>query len=182
VAELKSFLPLNIINAYRAEGGEAVLVEFSNLKLILVYRQNSNFSYIGTSKASPHDLADFSPILKNCIIKDIQQVANDRIIEISLMKQDRLGRAIEFKLIAELIPKRGNFYLVDSENQIKAMLIKKELVKYAIPHAMKSATVLDFPSEAQNFENIAIKDFPEKYMGLNDYDFRNLTTLSDNSG
>lgn len=95
-----------------------------NYKLLL--SAHPVFGRIQTTKAdfqNPQNPNTYTMImrkyLQGAVIEDIQQVENDRILEISVSNKNEIGDAIKVTLIMEIMGKHSNIILIDrNENKI----------------------------------------------------------------
>ena len=92
-------------------------------KKTLVLSADKNFAHFRMSDSEfIHTDNHFGNILKkyftSAFISDIRQMETDRIITISVSKNDELGYAKEYKLIFEFTGKTSNFIICDANDII----------------------------------------------------------------
>lgn len=125
--------------------GKENLYFSTNPSLPLVYLKEDK-------ELAPEKPMNFSLSLKKFLltaqIKEIKQITYDRIIEISFGKVDELGDYKEYKLLAELMGKHSNIFILDKENKIMDLLKKFTLEESSARLLMPNA-----PFEELNLDN-----------------------------
>ncbi|OGC90988.1 MAG: hypothetical protein A2W25_07880 [candidate division Zixibacteria bacterium RBG_16_53_22] len=132
------------------------------------------YAYLGyIEMASTADLKSVQPLTNHTILS-AGQLGADRIVKLSLERNDRLGRKIGASLIFELIPSKGNVVLVNNRGEIKWSLRKTESDRYKAPAPLRKPTVLNIRDHLEELSKCAPKEIIDKIYGLNPMDIRNL--------
>jgi predicted ribosome quality control (RQC) complex YloA/Tae2 family protein len=173
-SELDCFRGKIVSNAFIHNDAIGLLLLLGGGSSALHFLVEKKFAYLGLVKDM--STADFRPIpaLVGYSILSAEQLGFDRVIRISLEKNDRLGRIIGSSLIFELIPNKGNAVLIDDHGKIKWSLRKRESERYKVPSPLKKPTVLNIPNHATDLAQCAPMEIIEKIYGLNSIDIKNL--------
>lgn len=90
--------------------------------MLNIHNENGRIQLTGNTFENPDVAPAFCMLLRKhligCRIASIEQVGMDRIAVFSLYGKNELQDAVELKLIAELMGKHGNLFLVDSSGKI----------------------------------------------------------------
>lgn len=120
------------------------ILNLSNRKnlLICLNADNSHFrftteDYLHSNKSNPFYIA-LKKYLTSSVIVDINQIANDRIVDISIDSYNELGYSQRIHLILELFGRNSNFYITDSIYQIidcykKNILLSESTSRVLLP-------------------------------------------------
>lgn len=120
------------------------ILNLSNRKnlLICLNADNSHFrftteDYLHSNKSNPFFIA-LKKYLTSSVIVDINQIANDRIVDISIDSYNELGYSQRIHLILELFGRNSNFYITDSIYQIidcykKNILLSESTSRVLLP-------------------------------------------------
>jgi predicted ribosome quality control (RQC) complex YloA/Tae2 family protein len=166
----------NIIsNAFIHRGDLSFLLELNGGVSFLHFLVEKRYAFLGLVREAP--VADLRPIqaLTGYAIVSAEQSGFDRIVKVSLEKDDRLGRKLGANLIFELIPNKGNAVLVDNHGAIKWALRKRESNRYKPPSPLKKPTVLNIEDRLAELSQVAPSEILDKIYGLNPMDIRNLS-------
>lgn len=122
--------------------------------------------------------------MTNFTIDNIEQKGLDRLVILSLSGNNEIGDPVNYKIILELIPKHGNFIIINEENIILEALRKSDYNAatdrtiqpgfiYVYPPVQNKINIFEYPSE-----NIAEKIFSEKNKTLSSSVQNNLEGFS----
>jgi predicted ribosome quality control (RQC) complex YloA/Tae2 family protein len=142
--------------------------------MVLNFIVEKGYAYIALTESLPDGLEKSGRALLGYAISGAHQLSEDRIVALDLFREDRLGREQNGKLILEIMPSKGNAYLIDESRAIKWAFKKKEVGQYQSPPKLKKATALNFDVEAMT---AAIKEpdqISTEIYGLSDRDLLNL--------
>jgi predicted ribosome quality control (RQC) complex YloA/Tae2 family protein len=173
--ELKSLAGLEIDAAFAGFSHRQLFIVFRKSEIILSYSVDKNSAYMGTLPELPGNTEKTLAGIDGYCFADIAQVNNDRILQISLEKKDRLGKILNARLIFELIPNTGDVYFVGDDFTIKSSLRKKRKRIYEYPAPLKKPTILNV--EKDQLERIYREDreISKEIYGLNERDVLNLS-------
>ena len=178
--ELRRYKSARIESTYAGASGRILYLKLHDDIQVLKCSIGPDVSYIGTIQDLPERCKKALPGTEDCRIGDIEQINNDRIIEMQLEKKDRLGKSTALKLIFELIPNTGDVYFTDSDFNIKSTLRRKRKKRYQYPDQLKKPTVLNITMEQLGIILKNKVDLTSEIYGLNTRDIINLS-LSENS-
>ena len=120
------------------------ILNLSNRKnlLLCLNSDNSHFrftteDYLHSNKVNPFYIT-LKKYLASSVIVDIKQIANDRIVDISIDSYNELGYSQRIHLILELFGRNSNFYITDSIYQIidcykKNILLSENTSRVLLP-------------------------------------------------
>lgn len=120
------------------------ILNLSNRKnlLLCLNSDNSHFrftteDYLHSNKVNPFYIT-LKKYLTSSVIVDIKQIANDRIVDISIDSYNELGYSQRIHLILELFGRNSNFYITDSIYQIidcykKNILLSENTSRVLLP-------------------------------------------------
>lgn len=172
--EIDRFGNARIIGSLTDSSRAMLLLKLSGPDVILKFAVGRKFAFIGEAENLPEEVRDVFPSIAGYVVNGCGQVNSDRILKIDLEKKDRLGRAKSLSLVFEIIPNRGNVYLIDNIGSVKGNLKNKNIREYSPPSPLKKMSVLNFDDEklAALFESGA--DPAKEIMGLNNRDLINI--------
>ncbi len=150
------------------------MLKLSGPDFILKFVVGRKFAFLGEAENLPEEVRDVFPSIAGYAVNGCGQVNSDRILKIDLEKKDRLGRAKSLSLVFEIIPNRGNVYLIDNTGSVKGNLKNKNVREYSPPSPLKKMSVLNFDDNelAAIIESGA--DPAKEIMGLNNRDLINI--------
>lgn len=173
-AELNQLGGAKIIRAWGDDSHKCVSLELTNLDTILRYMVEKRYVYLGiVEEIDPNAFKIASP-LNNKEILNARQLGNDRIIQINLIDEDRLGRKRESSLIIELMPNHGNLVLTDLDFIIKWSLRDSSSNRFKLPLPLKKMTVLNLDDEMIISTIKNQNEIPDYIYGLNIRDVKNM--------
>ena len=181
--ELRGLSGARIVGAAADDSRRQIYISLSNPDMVLKLMVERRFAYIGRAGTIPLSPARVFPLLDGYVIAGCEQVNLDRILKMELEKRDRLGRAKCLYLVFEIIPNRGNLFIVDKNNSVLGTLKEKDNAEYAPPDPLKKASVLNIRDEALIAIAESGGDLSKEVFGLNPRDVKNIeAALGKNSG
>jgi predicted ribosome quality control (RQC) complex YloA/Tae2 family protein len=175
VSELKSFVGLEISGAFSGFSGRQLFINFRESESIIIYSVDKSSVYIGILNELPENPEKTLSGIEGYSISEVKQINNDRILEISLEKKDRLGKIIKARMITELIPNTGDVYFTGDDFTVKSSLRKKRKRTYEYPAPLKKPTVLNIDKEKLKKIRKSELDIFKEIYGLNKRDELNLS-------
>jgi predicted ribosome quality control (RQC) complex YloA/Tae2 family protein len=142
--------------------------------LILSFMVEKGYANIALTESIPDKLEKLARALMGYAISGASQLSEDRIVALDLVREDRLGRAQHGKLILEIIPSKGNAYLIDDSGSVKWALKKKDVGQYHPPPKLHKATALNLDIEKMKTIIQKTDQIADEIFGLNVRDLLNL--------
>lgn len=122
---------------------DVVFIRLFGPELILKFVAGKKYAYLASVDSVPSAAKEVFRTARGCKITGCRQLNFDRIIRIDLEKKDRLGRIVSFALIFEIMPGRGNAYVVDERGIIRESFKKRKIREYALPPPLKKESILN---------------------------------------
>jgi predicted ribosome quality control (RQC) complex YloA/Tae2 family protein len=175
-SELNRIYRVEIIRAHTREGAPGFCLGLRGGERMLRFEVARTFAFFGRVRECPEEHARTILSLIGYRILSAEQVNYDRIIRMRLEKDDRLGRRIGADLIIELIPNKGNAFLVDEKGRIKWSLRGAKTGDYRPPGPLKKPTVMNIGIHRAELERLEPNNIPRQIYGLNEFDLRTIET------
>ena len=144
-----------------------------NYKLLL--SAHPVFGRIQTTKAdlpNPQNPNTYTMImrkyLQGAVIEDIQQLENDRVLEISVSNKNEIGDSVKVTLVMEIMGKHSNIILID-KNERKSSNLSSTLVSHKIVTAL---FCLDLPTSLHRRRMLRILSTFQTKNSLRSYKLR----------
>jgi predicted ribosome quality control (RQC) complex YloA/Tae2 family protein len=173
-AELDRLRGAVVSEAFTNNACDTLFLRLGGSHPVLTYSVERRCAYIGEIDIISDEATKRVPALGGLRITGASQINLDRIVEMRLEKEDRLGRSRNSRLIFEIMPSKGNAILADDAGIIKWSLKKTDGTEYAPPSALRKPTVLRFDTN----QLIAALDKPSDITGhiygLNERDVKTL--------
>ncbi|MEE9552678.1 MAG: NFACT family protein [candidate division Zixibacteria bacterium] len=175
-SEIGRFAGAKIIKSITDDSRSRFYMKLARPDIILKFAVEKKFAFMGQTSVLPEEVDDIFPAIDGYIVSGCSQVNSDRILRIDLEKKDRLGRTKSLGLIFEIIPNKGNVYLIGTDDSLKGNLKNRHIRNYKPPAPFKKMSVLDF-DDAKLAALIESGANPAKeIMGLNNRDLLNIGT------
>ncbi len=172
--EIDRFSGAKIIGCRADDSRSFLYLSLSGQKAILKYAAAKKLAYIGLADVIPSGTTEVFPSLDAYRLAGCEQCARDRILRIDLEKKDRLGRSKKMSLIFEVLPNRGNVYLLGGDGALKGNLKNRGIKVYSSPRPLKKMTIFDFDERALRRLIDAGSDLSKEIMGLSRRDLNNI--------
>ncbi|MDO4814099.1 MAG: NFACT RNA binding domain-containing protein [Gemella sp.] len=180
VTELKAELEFGRVNKINNISNNEFIFTIRKNKnkklLISLNPQRSRLHITSNSYENPKTPSNFCTLLRkhltNALLESIEQINNDRIIELKFRTSDELGYRKYIYLIAELMGKHSNLILTDENKKILDS-VKND---YDIEYARATIAGLDYKLPPTT-DKINPFDF-EKYNSIDESDFSFKTLLN----
>jgi predicted ribosome quality control (RQC) complex YloA/Tae2 family protein len=173
-AELDQLRGAKIMRAWVEDFYKCIWMELTNPDIILRYMVEKQYVYLGIVEEIDSNAFKIASLLSNRELLNARQIGNDRIIQVNLMDEDRLGRKRESILFIELMPNHGNIVLTDQDSTIKWSLRDSSSNKYKLPLPLKKMTVLNLDDEKMISAIKNPNEIADNIYGLNARDVKNL--------
>ncbi|HBC45674.1 MAG TPA: hypothetical protein DCZ43_01370 [candidate division Zixibacteria bacterium] len=178
-SELKSYIGAFIERMDTDSRQNHLNLILKNPDAVLSFIVEKKYAYLGLGQAADIDSGKMSRVTAGYSITGASQLGDDRIVELELEREDRLGRKQSGRLIFEIIPNKGNALLVDDSGAIKWSMNKKD-GHYQMPPKLKKPTILNF--EISSFSTIEKPEqIADEIYGLSERDLINLQLEKCNS-
>jgi predicted ribosome quality control (RQC) complex YloA/Tae2 family protein len=176
--EIKTIIGTAIV-AVASDGSRSDLyMKIKIPEIVIKFHIGKKISYIGRTNTMPPGLTSVFKPANDLTLGGCEQMGRDRIVRLTLIGKDRLGREKSLHIILEVIPNRGDAYLIDEKDSIKEVLKKRTVGKYAPPKPLRKPSVLNFDDDLINSILESGANIYDEIYGLSERDILNIESDS----